>query len=656
MVASGMPAMQMEIAFTTPFAASPTWTDVSAYVMLDKGITWQRGRGDPLALCQPGTSSWTLDNYDGRFIPNRSASPYYPNIKINRAVRFTVVWLGVTYRMFTHFTDPWQTDMEGGFKPISPMTATDRFKMFARKKLSKIYVEEISSDGPSALYMMGESVNIDQPVSMSSLDTTGNVGFNQALYPRGDGNFFSYGNQGPFADGSTAITLAAKAGKTGAAIPYIPDFMSVPFTVEFWASISGVDDDNIPNYGYLYSMQGPTSGIRGISIYCNSVGGTLTIQVARPVMSQGGYDPDQTTWVSASTGISYRDDLWHHYVGTLESVGGGYQFKLYIDGTLSVTAATPSGSLAPFPTTTGMFQSFGMDFSTGSRFPLYVSIAGIAFYSDVLLSPARILVHYTTGKDGGYGELSGARLERLLRYSMTPVSARTYAHSFPENLDTGISVMNMQDTENTSAMDAISTAVQAEQGMLWVQGDGTIRFKDRDAFWNPALDFTISADQVGSDFSIVVDDTLLINTCTATRKYLVPFVARNSISQDEYGVYDDSVPDVPVSDQLLVDFARYRVSKYSTPGTRSYTVIVTPSVTTALFPVMLACEPGQRFTVTSLPFPLPSSLDLVVQHVEHDVTPDRWETRIIGAPTDMSKYAVWDTPVTTWASTTLWGW
>jgi hypothetical protein len=121
-------------------------------------------------------------------------------------------------------------------------------------------------------------------------------------------------------------------------------------------------------------------------------------------------------------------------------------------------------------------------------------------------------------------------------------------------------------------------------------------------------------------------------------------------------VYDDSVPDVPVSDQLLVDFARYRVSKYAIPATRSYTVIVTPSVTTALFPKMLACEPGQRFTVTNLPSPLPSSLDLVVQQVEHNVTPDRWETKIIGAPTDMAKYAVWDNASTTWGGTAVWGW
>jgi hypothetical protein len=285
-----------------------------------------------------------------------------------------------------------------------------------------------------------------------------------------------------------------------------------------------------------------------------------------------------------------------------------------------------------------------------------MDIAGIAFYSGILLDAQRIRTHYFTGIDGGSGEMSGARLDRLLRYSMTPAVARTYAHSFPEDLDTGISVMDMQDTTGTSAMDAISTAVQAEQGMLWVQGDGTIRFKDRDSFWNPPIDFTISASQVGSDFSIVMDDTLLINTCTAKRKSLEPFVARNYASQDDYGVYDDSIPDVPVSDQLLVDFARYRVSRYSTPGTRSYTIVVTPSVTTALFPQMLACEPGQRFTVTNLPPPLPSSLDLIVQSVKHNVTPERWQTEIIGAPTDVAKYGTWDTTTTTWGGTAVWGW
>jgi hypothetical protein len=666
-----MPALTMEMAFTQPFAASPTWTDVSAYVMLDMGITWHRGRADPLSLCQPGTSSWTFDNSDGRFVPNRSASPYYPNVKINRGVRFTAVWLGVTYRMFTQFTDPWQTDLEGGLKPISPMTATDRFKMFARKKLSRMYVEEVSIDGPSALYMMGEAGDVAQPVSQSSLDTLSPPGFNQAIYPREFGSLFDYGQAGPFADGSTSLRLRADVGtQLGTAIPYIPAFTALPFTVEFWAKLPAEDDDGSVNAGYLWSMQGPTSGIRGMYLYCNFGDGHLSLGMAMPNQPLGRYfNPDATVWESGQSSKVYRDGHWHHYAITVEDLGAQfYEAKLYIDRNLNQTIGTPGpSSSSPFySTTSGLFQSFGMNMAVMSelvfpgmavgRSPIYMYIAGIAFYAGVKLDPARITVHYYMGKYGYSGDKSGARLKRFLDYSMAPVIARTYTHSFPESLDTGISVMNMQNTDDTVAMDAISTAVQAEQGMLWVKGDGTVRFKDRDSFWNPTLDFTLTANQVGVDFSILMDDTLLINTCTATRKLGAPYIARNYTSQDEYGVYDDSVPDIPVSDDLLVDFARYRVSKYAVPAPRTYTITVTPSVTTALYPAMLACEPGQRFTITSLPSPLPSSLDLVVQSVEHNVTPDRWQTKITGAPTDMAKYAVWGNAATTWGGTAVWGW
>jgi hypothetical protein len=118
-------------------------------------------------------------------------------------------------------------------------------------------------------------------------------------------------------------------------------------------------------------------------------------------------------------------------------------------------------------------------------------------------------------------------------------------------------------------------------------------------------------------------------------------------------VYSDDIPDVPISDSQLVDFAQYRISKYSTPGPRTYQATVTPSVDTALYPAMLACEPGQRFTITGLPFPLPPTLDLIVQSVAHSVTQERWQTTIIGAPTDIGKYALWDN--FTWDNA-LWAW
>jgi hypothetical protein len=90
-----LPVALVEVAFNagvnTP-AASRTWTDVSAYVEGDISITG--GRGDEDDQVSPSTCSLTFDNRDGRFTPERVASPYYPNVKLGRPLRVTMLGSG----------------------------------------------------------------------------------------------------------------------------------------------------------------------------------------------------------------------------------------------------------------------------------------------------------------------------------------------------------------------------------------------------------------------------------------------------------------------------------------------------------------------------------------------------------------------------------
>ncbi|MFF8953892.1 LamG domain-containing protein [Streptomyces sp. NPDC014940] len=73
--------------------ATITWTDISQYVNVAQGVTITRGAADELAETQPGTATLTLDNADGRFTPNNSASPYYPYVRRNAPIRIAVALL-----------------------------------------------------------------------------------------------------------------------------------------------------------------------------------------------------------------------------------------------------------------------------------------------------------------------------------------------------------------------------------------------------------------------------------------------------------------------------------------------------------------------------------------------------------------------------------
>ncbi|MFF4347527.1 carbohydrate binding domain-containing protein [Streptomyces sp. NPDC001530] len=76
----------------TVTSALPVWTTITEYVDMAAGISLNnRGASDERADTQPGTMSLTLDNSDGRFTPNRSGSPYYPNVKRNVPIRLRVV-------------------------------------------------------------------------------------------------------------------------------------------------------------------------------------------------------------------------------------------------------------------------------------------------------------------------------------------------------------------------------------------------------------------------------------------------------------------------------------------------------------------------------------------------------------------------------------
>jgi hypothetical protein len=69
---------------STMLTASPTWTDISAYV---RRASTTRGRVSLAGRFTTGTGSLTLDNRDGRFNPDNTAGAYFPNVRIGTPIR-----------------------------------------------------------------------------------------------------------------------------------------------------------------------------------------------------------------------------------------------------------------------------------------------------------------------------------------------------------------------------------------------------------------------------------------------------------------------------------------------------------------------------------------------------------------------------------------
>lgn len=85
----------------TEFFIEDTWTDVSAYVRADPGITIRNGLPSEGVVADPASCTFTLNNPDGRFTPRNTAGAYYPWITRNMPVRVTV---GSSIRFFGYLS------------------------------------------------------------------------------------------------------------------------------------------------------------------------------------------------------------------------------------------------------------------------------------------------------------------------------------------------------------------------------------------------------------------------------------------------------------------------------------------------------------------------------------------------------------------------
>ncbi|MFM1965714.1 MAG: hypothetical protein RL134_1439, partial [Actinomycetota bacterium] len=126
-MAGDVPDLTVEIAFTsTPFDTTPTWVDVTEWVLDEPGVQIGGGKNDELDNASAGTCTFVLDNSTGRFSPFNASSPYVGYLIPRRQVRVTATWSAVDYVMFTGFLTGFPQDYtEGGIDAIVPITAYD---------------------------------------------------------------------------------------------------------------------------------------------------------------------------------------------------------------------------------------------------------------------------------------------------------------------------------------------------------------------------------------------------------------------------------------------------------------------------------------------------------------------------------------------------
>jgi hypothetical protein len=87
-----------------PLVESPTWTDITEYVVSFKS---KRGRSTVLDRFDAGSGGILLNNHDGRFDPINTSGPYTPDLKIRVPVRVQVDHSVTTYTLFRGMVEAW---------------------------------------------------------------------------------------------------------------------------------------------------------------------------------------------------------------------------------------------------------------------------------------------------------------------------------------------------------------------------------------------------------------------------------------------------------------------------------------------------------------------------------------------------------------------
>ena len=224
-------------------------------------------------------------------------------------------------------------------------------------------------------------------------------------------------------------------------------------------------------------------------------------------------------------------------------------------------------------------------------------------------------------------QLSGARVTAVL--DRTEVS---YPSGGARSIDTGLSTLGAYAVDaGTNALTYLQSVAEAEQGRLFVDRTGVLRFVDRDAAYATSGAWTLSDQPAATkvpylELAAEYGSELLYNRTDATRESGSTQTATDATSIAAYGVRTLTLDSLLVStDAQALAIAQWLTGRYGEPEYR----VVSASFLWAMVPsaVQAAVSVVDIAQVVDFEFTPPGgaaiSTALIVEGVEHQFSPDR---------------------------------
>jgi hypothetical protein len=598
--AGGTPTVAADVSLLAAFGSDPLepaqWTDITDYA---SDLTIVTGRQQELDAFQPGTLRGPLDNSDRRFDPLHAAGPHFGKLKPRRRVLAQASHNGTLYPLSTVFVDGWPQSYTLGEMAWSELSGTDGFALLVSAELpGSVYELEVAKDNPHAWWRLGETEGIRAADSSTNRYDGTYVG--GATFNTREGLIFG--------DPDNAIEFDGEKHSVGILSAGIGQ---IPFAVEFW----------------IQTSTPPAEGPNAV-IWAQGDGRQTRITM-RPNGTLGWF----LGTVGGGTSTSFADGQRHHVVfraNTTES-------QLIVDGI--ERAMVPGAPALPasgpvFLGHTGIFARFA---GVLDEVAMYSGGAGAA------LGFARIQEHYTAGTKPWNGDATGARVNRILDIIGWPASER--------DVDTGQSLLGPARLGRQKALAYLQRIEATEQGALHMQGDNSVRFRQRHArFSDPRMttpQVTLSdEDAPGAlhyegDIKLELDETLVYNEVTV-RWDGGEVTVKDEASIAQYGRKSHSVDTIASTVDDARGIAEWVLDHHRQPTTRVSSVTVNPGVDPALWPTALERRIGDRIALGRHPQALgdPILIEAHIEGKEHVIGTDTWRTTFPLATAETKRYWV----------------
>jgi hypothetical protein len=386
------------------------------------------------------------------------------------------------------------------------------------------------------------------------------------------------------------------------ASPYYPDVLPKK-QVRVWARSGATERLLFTGFTMGFPQEWPHTGKDAIVRLAAT---DLIAMLARMPLSVGAPDPRDLT-ANVDLGVPAGTD-------TVLTVSAPTQFWP-VSFPYTITVDQEDMTVTEAPTSTSLLVTRGANDTTVVAHPPGTAASGLGVSTQAAEFPA---------------QTSGDRIVDVITHSL--FTGLTVPTGFFSNVDAGLSTLVSSGilTDTASPLELIQNAVDSENGLFYIGGDGKPVFRDRHTRILNQTPLTTFGDNVGeveyADITVSHDETQLYNIININLPNSVTRTASDSASK---AAYWPSV--LPRESQTLPsegsDLAHYLLARYKDPQLR------VPNLTLDGHKVagttLINLDLDQRYTVIRRPTSGTAiSKDVFSEGVSLTIAPTQWRTSL----------------------------